>query len=628
MDSLNPQPNPLTMDLLTQNALSKELIETADLVGADVLLGIAQDTSLSESEVATARLAIALAFSAPRRGSVFANLRQDLQRIAHATTSEINEEQLEMILEQLQQSSLIQHPDDALHRPLVLDQHHLYLQRMWSYETQLVTDLLRIAQRSKAPRELSALNPIICALFPNSSVETPTLQHQAAQHFISSPFTVLTGGPGTGKTWTLRNALSLEFIVRKRRPETADLPPPVAILAAPTGKAAARMKDSIINKLDEHLEKLTPFLVPSELSELEQWLSDLPALTLHRLLGFRWDNPTRFKHHRGNPLSADLLLIDEASMIDLAMMAKLFAAVSTKTQLALLGDPNQLASVEAGTVLADICAQAAVPLSQLAPLREHIVELVESHRFNPNKGIGQFSLNCLGGRKQHSIALTSLQDTSDRQTRLISGSRYQPSQQVKQLITAELTPFFNAVSCATQTPTSILDLMTKFQILCAQKKGNFGVFSINELVETELSKIFTHIKPGEEYAGLRILITRNDPSTGLYNGDMGVLLMEKGGLRAFFPNLETSFAVARLPAWERATAMTIHKSQGSEFVHTMMILPSKASAIISRELIYTGATRASERLTIVSSEATLTQGLRNRISRHSGLANRLRDSNT
>ena len=116
------------------------------------------------------------------------------------------------------------------------------------------------------------------------------------------------------------------------------------------------MKDSIIKKLDEHLEKLTPFLAPSELNELEQWLSELPALTLHRLLGFRWDNPTRFKHQRGNPLNADLLLIDEASMIDLAMMAKLFAAVSSQTQLALIGDPNQLASVEAGTVLADICA--------------------------------------------------------------------------------------------------------------------------------------------------------------------------------------------------------------------------------------------------------------------------------
>ena len=255
MDSLDHGP---TVDNGSTNTkrLAKSRLRL-DLVGADVLLGITQ-AHRSAIEVATSS-AIALAFQCPQKRKCLPASNKTCSGLASPRPAS-HEEQLKQILHQLQQSSLIQRPDDALQRPLVLDHHHLYLQRMWSYETQLVTDLLRIAQRSKAPRDLSSLTPIICALFPTSSIEAPTPQHRAAGHFINSPFTVLTGGPGTGKTWTLRNALTLEFIARKRCSETADLPPPVAILAAPTGKAAARMKDSIIKKLDEHLEKLTPFL--------------------------------------------------------------------------------------------------------------------------------------------------------------------------------------------------------------------------------------------------------------------------------------------------------------------------------------------------------------------------------
>ena len=613
-----------TLSPLTKLALDNELIESADLAGADVL------TSIVNESDATIRLAAALALSAPRRGSVFANLKTDIEDLCtndkskgpHTQIELKATEEMDSLLLALQNSQLVQLPSGSIRKPLVLDGEHLYLQKMWHYEQQLSSDIIRMLS-NRDSQAYTDLDPFVDVLF--KPLDSGSAQQQkAAMQFLQSPFTVLTGGPGTGKTWTLRNALTLSFVARLKNKSGLNNGFPNAILTAPTGKAAARMKASIQNGLEEHLNKLTDLLSEKERNQLGLWLTELPTLTLHRLLGWNWENPTRFKHNRGNPLNIDLLLIDEASMIDLSMMSKLFEAIPNDTHMALVGDPNQLASVDAGTVLADICVQAD---NENSPLKGHIVELHESRRFNKEKGIGLFGLNCLR-KSDHSTALESLSDPNVKETQLISDSDTHPSRKVKQLIVEELDPFFTAICTmkpvnSTEDAREILKKMGDFQVLCSQRHGNFGVYALNELAEQALCKMFPHIKPGESYAGLRILITRNDPSTGLFNGDMGILLKTEHGLQAFFPGLPQSYAVSRLPQWERATAMTIHKSQGSEFNHTMMVLPSKKTQIISRELIYTGATRASERLTIVSSLETISEGLKNKIDRHSGLADKL-----
>ena len=343
------------------------------------------------------------------------------------------------------------------------------------------------------------------------------------------------------------------------------------------------------------------------------------------MLGWNPQNPAIFVYNKQNPLSVDLLLVDEASMIDLSLMSKLMEALPSEVHVALVGDPNQLSSVDAGTVLSDICLQSDNPQS---PLHGHIVELTESRRFSKDKGIGKFSLNCLGNTEQHQAALHSLLDTSITETRLISDSSYAPSPRVRNLIRKCLKPFYQAIGTLSLTPSqdeidNVLKSMGQFQILCSQRKGKFGVHAINTLVETVLSKQFPFIKEGSLYPGLKILITRNDTSTGLFNGDMGVLLETQRGLQAFFPNHARPFAIPQLPEWERANAMTIHKSQGSEFAHTVMILPSKSNDKITRELIYTGATRAKNELSIVASEETISYGLTNLIKRHSGLPEKL-----
>ena len=205
---------------------------------------------------------------------------------------------------------------------------------------------------------------------------------------------------------------------------------PKAILAAPTGKAAARMKESIQDGLDEHLLRLSSLLSFQEIAWLKDWLSDIPTLTIHRMLGWNPQNPAIFVYNKQNPLSVDLLLVDEASMIDLSLMSKLMEALPSEVHVALVGDPNQLSSVDAGTVLSDICLQSDNPQS---PLHGHIVELTESRRFSKDKGIGKFSLNCLGNTEQHQAALHSLLDTSITEARLISDSSYAPSPRVRKL---------------------------------------------------------------------------------------------------------------------------------------------------------------------------------------------------
>ncbi|MFZ3204488.1 MAG: exodeoxyribonuclease V subunit alpha [Pseudomonas sp.] len=497
--------------------------------------------------------------------------------------------------------------------PLILVGERLYLARYQAYERQLAEQLLSRAADLPSVDE-AQLSESLTRLFA-FNVQQPDWQRLAAAQAVRRKLAVISGGPGTGKTTTVVRLLAALL----EQPGAANL----AIgLAAPTGKAAARMAEAIRN-------------AKASLPVSEAIRAALPeqARTLHRLLGSRGDSP-QVRHNAANPLALDVLVVDEASMVDLALMAKLVDALPPNARLILLGDKDQLCAVEAGAVFAELCegrgfdAQAAADLQRItgqqvavaqptSRLGDAVVLLSHSHRFAGDSGIGELARRINGGEVGGTLSLLK-----EQRSDLAWNAQPTPADLLERLDRG-YAPFLAAAQSA--DPAAAFAAFNDFRALCAQREGAWGVAGINEVLEARVKRRSQVASRERWYAGRPIMVRQNDYALGLFNGDIGICLDSEFGLRVFFEGEDgyRPFAPARLPSHDSAFAMTVHKSQGSEFSEVLLVLPEQPSPLLSRSLFYTGITRAKHKVEIWGLPARLGEAVATRAERAAGLAERL-----
>lgn len=547
-----------------------------------------------------------------------------------------------------------------INKPIVLQNGQLYLQRYWQYESQLAA-IIREKSSKSIDLDISKAQALLADLFASSdnTSDNPTdsssldWQKIAVCIAASQSLSFITGGPGTGKTTTVTKLLALLQGLAARNNKILNIQ-----LVAPTGKAAARLTESISAaklKLPAHLQKNLP----------EQ------CQTIHRLLGAKPQSPY-FKADANHPLHLDVLVLDEASMVDLPLMAKLFSALPKDAQVILLGDQDQLASVETGSVLSDICAASihggnqdgslaaysANMQQQLAQLmtlpqmlnpetvhtdnkqpsiiRDNVVKLIKSHRFKDNSGIGQLAKQIKVGQITQCFELLNDDNFCDI-------NWYQPKQTTAQTVANEiltslitqLLPIYQQYTQAVQQGDiqKAFSYLHQQQVLCAQKSGYWGVTQLNALIEAELHKQGLIDNSKDFYVGRPVMLSKNDHQLKLFNGDVGIVMPDPdnalltkvwfvtpdGDLRGLLPS--------RLPSLETLYAMTIHKSQGSEFDAVYLCLPpitaNNQGRGLNRELIYTGLTRAKKYFMLFAQDKALRLSLSQQCVRGSGLAGRL-----
>jgi len=503
-------------------------------------------------------------------------------------------------------SGVVGRPGDFM--PLILDRaDRLYLHRYWAYQDRLARGLLSRGQstedggqRTEGPADL------LDRYFPPvGSVDEPDLQRRAAEVALTRRLCVISGGPGTGKTTTVAKILALSI-------EAAD-DPPEAALAAPTGKAAARMTAALVRETAD-----------SVYDSVREWLPD-GAATIHRLLGSIPDSPY-FRHDQDTPLPADLVVIDEASMVDMALMAKLVDALKPDARLILLGDRDQLASVEAGAVLGDICGAGgpAARAEDAVGIGGCIVQLERSYRFGPDSGIGAASRAVNAGDADAALAV--LRDSAQSEARWMEPfPTNAPPASFRDAVVARYRDYL----AAGLAPEDVLQRFDRFRVLCGLRRGPFGALSSNDAIETILARAGLIRPTGAWYRGRPVMITRNDYALRLFNGDVGVALRDPGAggeIRVFFPGSDGGVRrlhPLRLPDHETVYAMTVHKSQGSEFNRVALLLPDRDAPVLTRELIYTGLTRARESVAVWGDPAVFRRAVERRIRRSSGLRDAL-----
>lgn len=559
-------------------------------------------------------------------------------------------------------------------RPLVLagteQDPVLYLRRYWNHEQQVAQDMLRRV-RSTQPVDQARARQVLDQLFkaPVASDSNPTSnfdwQKFACAVALRSSLTVITGGPGTGKTYTAARLLALLFAVDPN-PQRLRIS-----LAAPTGKAAARLRQSIDKALEELHQQVKDDV---NLTELTRRIG--AARTLHSLLGASSES-RQFRYNASNPLDIDVLIVDESSMVHLEMMSALLQALPAHARLILLGDKDQLDSVEAGAVLGDLTRKAveggyheetvryglavtgqAIPeqfcsrTQQASVMAQQTIMLRESRRFG--EGIGQLALACNSGDAEQVSRL--LQGDASKSIMTFAGATTQqipalaaegrPGAALSYADYLKLVKQWNTTKDKNEATheawvKSVLIAFDHFRILCAVNQGEWGTEAVNQSVLNTLESrgLLNTGKTGREwFAGKPIMVTRNDPDLGVFNGDVGVVLPslrrvavndEAGtcasalALRAYFLDGEKlrSVSVSRLAHVETAFAMTVHKSQGSEYTHVALVLPSGRNEHLSRELVYTGITRARKFLTIIEGQAgAFNRAVEQPSSRASGLA--------
>ena len=517
---------------------------------------------------------------------------------------------------QLEASSLV--GGDGDFAPLILEHGRLYLARYQAYERQLAAQLLQRAVDLPEVDE-AQLSESLTRLFAFNQ-QQPDWQRLAAAQAVRRKLAVISGGPGTGKTTTVVRLLAA--LLEQPRCEHPGGAPLAIGLAAPTGKAAARMAEAIRNaKAELPVSEAIKAALPDE------------ARTLHRLLGNRGDSP-QVRHHAANPLALDVLVVDEASMVDLALMAKLLDALPPTARLILLGDKDQLCAVEAGAVFAELCegrgfdAQAAselqritgqqVPVSQpSSQLGDAVVLLTHSHRFAGDSGIGELARRINGGDVSGTLNLLK-EDRSD----LAWNAQPTPNELLERLDQG-YSPYISAAKSA--DPAAAFAAFNTFRALCAQREGAWGVAGINEALEARIKRRSQVASRERWYVGRPIMVRQNDYALGLFNGDIGICLHTEYGLRVFFEGEDgyRPFAPARLPSHDSAFAMTVHKSQGSEFAEVLLVLPELPSPLLTRSLFYTGITRAKHKVEIWGLPARLSEAVATRAERAAGLAERL-----
>jgi exodeoxyribonuclease V alpha subunit len=501
----------------------------------------------------------------------------------------------------IRRSSVVGAP--GLFKPLVLDtSNRLYLHRYWAYEQSLAEAIRKRAADLPPPPDPEKLSQAYQALFPHESEAGEDGQGRAALAAVRKRFCVITGGPGTGKTHTLVLILALLLeLERSRKLRIA--------VAAPTGKAAARIQDSI------RTAKATLALGEAIQAQLPEH-----ATTIHRLLGYMPDAAC-FRYNADNLLPVDVVAVDEASMVDLALMAKLFQAIPASARVILLGDKDQLASVEAGAVLGDICSAAA----SANGLSDCVVQLRKNYRFSQHSAINRLGIALYEARVEE--ALQILKDADANKTADLASAPLPSRAELKEALRTRVIAGFSQ-SLQAPDPLAALAALARFRILCAVREGPFGVSGLNQATEAILAEAGMIDPQSPWYAGRPIMITRNEYSLKLFNGDIGILLPdgESDELRAFFPgpdNTLRKFLPLRLPQHETAFAMTVHKSQGSEFDRVLLILPDRESPVLSRELLYTGITRARAGVELWFEPNVFQAALASRGTRTSGLRDAL-----
>jgi len=588
---------------------------------------------------------------------------------------------LTALMEQLPLASLEQ-KIEAEQQPIVLSHQRLYLRRYYQFEQEL-KQLVRARRNSRqrqvelaenahqAKSELDTIKSIVSTLFPDLAAQNdlPTSaidwQGVAVANAMNKDFAIIAGGPGTGKTYTVTKLLAALVMLAIADSEnsskasqnltdessnnessseinanSASFTAPRIALVAPTGKAAQRLSESITNAVQGFRGIIA-----------DQVLDLIPeqAKTLHRLLGVIPDQ-VNFRHHQENKLAIDILLIDEVSMVDLPMMTRIFRALPATTKVILLGDADQLPSVAVGSVLADFAPRphlgySALNHQYLAQVTGYqtltkdssvlaadeqysagdcVTFLMKSRRFDGEGGIGKIANYVIKGQYQESWQLLQPSEplSHDKQLTLLSGT-------IETWLTPLVEQYYLGL-CQCEKVEEAFALLAKFRILSSTRKGPQGVESLNALVIDILRNKgvipFNRFESSNTlYASQPIMISENDYRLGVYNGDIGLLWRNsQGHLMAVFENTQGGYdwiMPSRLPKFETVYAMTIHKTQGSEFEHVVMVLPEqKDNRLLSRELLYTGITRAKLQLSIASSQSVWQSGVSQQVKRHSGLA--------
>ena len=633
----------------------------AGLLGLGDVLTVARIAPLLGEADADVCLALAFATRAPRLGHTGARLTELTQTPPAQQEAPLPWPDADLWLAKVQASPALD-PGGHPERPFLLRGDLLLTRRYATYESSLASALVRRATAGSpglrgAELPLAYLSGAAAALLHQDHVHPA--QAASALAALHNRLTIISGGPGTGKTYTLKRVLALLYLAFTH---TLQDPPHVA-LAAPTGKAAVRMQEAMREGLDDLLIAAAgdPALHDA-LAPALPWLRSLPASTLHRLLGYNPLNPTRYKHNARSPLAVDVVIVDEASMVDIAMMTHLVQAVPPSARLILVGDRQQLASVEAGSVLADLTAHATDALDEdvhrfvtsiMPGLDAHIPKLsaprskidpclvryTKAFRFKEDSGIGQVAyaiaredlapaLRWLtGGPGPHGTAFRDLA-FHDEAERELSDAAFGHLHKAWE-------PHIRRFAAPVSTPAEaahLLALLDAMRVLCAHRKGPRGVAGLTERLRGSLTSALrgaAHPATLTQAApvGLPIMITRNDYELGLMNGDVGVIVNLNGQPTAVFPPdpnatvgpVLRQLPPARLPDWEPALAMTIHKSQGSQFAHALIVLPHEATPLLTRELLYTGLTRASSRVSLFAPKGVVEATLQRRVQRASGL---------
>ncbi len=672
-------------------------------------------------------LALALVVQAPLAGHAALALTADLKD-RFVNEEAVENEKLRKLLAALpwpapealpawnadvRESPLVGAPESG--RPFVAWGDRFATRRLWTYERSLAARLRALADAPEpgvggAPLDVGLLRAGLAHLFHDEPPSEPggeamivhpdDRQRLGALAAVLRAFTVISGGPGTGKTYTVKKILALLYDQWKHVRGTT----PRVLLAAPTGKAAVRMRQAI----GEDLGKLA--LPPDTVA----WLLGLHPDTLHGTLGFQPRSPTRFKHDETNPLSCDVLIVDEASMVDVAMMDKLVAAVPAGARLILLGDRNQLASVDSGCALADVTRGAGAEglryapghlarLSELAPevdasafldpeappLADGIVHYVKAYRSKARSGVQRSAYAIADGRVKEAVAWLTAEDASaperfadlsyrphghagldDAAVDEIVDAYAGPDSYLWHLLAgtrplarpADPAPEDDEDAGVTEEPVAtvavsdeaarvafyaeMLVKLDRIRVLTGHRKGRLGVSGLNERIlrgirdrgskersqnaEGDASRPLARLDTrGTYWIGRPILVTENRRDIGLVNGDIGVVVPDAigRGVRVVFPGVRVGTvrycAIAQLPAHETVFAMTIHKSQGSQFDTTVVVLPEHATSLLTRELIYTGLTRAKKRIVLYGPRTVLVDALERRVVRQSNLGDLL-----
>ncbi len=505
----------------------------------------------------------------------------------------------------------------AAGRPLRLVGSRLYLDRYWRHERSVADDLLRRSGGDQPLVDRDVLASGLSRLFgPPPAAPADDLQRLAAATAVTRRFSVVAGGPGTGKTTTVARIVALLH----EQATASGSPPPRVALAAPTGKAAARLAEAV------HAEAAALDTDPA----IRRALIATSATTLHRLLGWQPGSRSRFRHDASNPLSHSVVIVDESSMVPLTLMARLLAAVRPNARLVLVGDPRQLASVEAGAVLGDIVGPAATIPAPAYPaggrtVADGIVVLRRVHRFGA--GVAAVAEAIDSGDADAAVAALRAAPPDVAWIEVAPDVDLGRSPQLAAVRAAVVEAATAVVACArTGDGRGALAALGSVQVLCAHRRGAGGAAAWRAEIEHWLRPAIPGYGGRAWFAGQPLLVTENDHGLGVFNGDTAVIVDTGGGrLRAVFDRRGQLLMVppARLSAVEPLSAMTIHKAQGSQFGAVVVALPSPSSRILTRELLYTAVTRAQASLTVVASEASVRAAVTRPIARASGLGEAL-----